>query len=98
MEETKDEHLWKLALKRANFKKHLFTYIIVNGFLWALWFMIGKSEPTVEGGGLHFPWPIWTTLGWGIGVFFNYRDAYSDTTNAAEKEYQKLLNDKKHKK
>lgn len=32
IEDTKDEHLWKLAMKRANFKRHLYSYIIVNGF------------------------------------------------------------------
>ncbi len=97
MEETKDQHLWKLAMKRANFKRHLYSYIIVNGFLWALWFMSNK-EHTGDNTTFVFPWPIWTTLGWGIGVFFNYRDAYNDTTSASEKEYQKLVDQKKHKK
>ncbi|HAX47842.1 MAG TPA: hypothetical protein DCX92_02540, partial [Bacteroidetes bacterium] len=30
----RDERLWKLAKKRAEFKKHLLTYFIVNIFLW----------------------------------------------------------------
>ncbi len=97
MEDPKDEHLWKLAMKRASFKKHLFTYLIVNGFLWALWYF-SKAEQSGNVPGGMFPWPIWTTLGWGIGVFFNYRDAYSDTTSNAEREYQKLVDQKNQKK
>jgi hypothetical protein len=87
MEDTqeRDPHLWKLALKRANFKRHLGTYIVVNGFLWAMWFFTNYKE------GFHgIPWPIWSTLGWGIGVYFGYRDAYSDSSNQADKEYNKL--------
>ena len=38
------------------------------------------------------PWPIWPTLGWGLGVAFNYFDAYSspDKQSAIEREYEKL--------
>src|SRR5690349_1707888 len=34
--EEKDEKLWRIAKKRAEFKKHLYTYIIINAFLWAI--------------------------------------------------------------
>lgn len=87
MENEKDENLWRTALKRAAFKRHLYTYLIINAFLWSLWIISTKEQNTE---GFSAPWPIWPTLGWGIGVFFNYRDAYNDVTRLAEKEYKKL--------
>lgn len=81
-----DEMLWKKAKKRVDFKRHLFTYILVNGFLWAIWFFTGEYEH-----GQRFPWPLWATLGWGIGLAFNFYSAYIDNKgDAVEREYEKL--------
>ena len=30
----RDPHLWEIAQRRAGFKSHLATYIVVNIFLW----------------------------------------------------------------
>jgi multidrug transporter EmrE-like cation transporter len=88
--ENRDEHLWRIAKKRAQFKKHLASYIIINGFLWAVWFFTdGITEMNDEFNGV--PWPIWTTLGWGIGLAFSYYNAYMDNReNDTMREYQKL--------
>jgi len=91
----KDPELWEIAQKRASFKKHLLTYIIVNGFLWALWFFSNDDHDYSDQMFDHynFPWPIWSTLGWGIGLAFHYAGAYIfPKTNSVEKEYQKLKN------
>lgn len=87
--EQKDKALWKLAKKRAGFKSHLTIYFIVNAFLWVLWYLSGQrihdSSP--------FPWPLWTTIGWGIGLAFHYAGTYIFTKNdIVEREYQKLKN------
>ncbi len=84
--ETKDPRLWKVAKKRASFKKHLAAYLLVNGFFWVLWFLKGcHNDP----GGV--PWPVWPMFGWGVGLAFNYFQAYHSDKNAlAEKEYEKL--------
>jgi hypothetical protein len=84
--EEKDEQLWRIAKKRAGFKKQLASYIIVNGFLWGVWwFTSGRRND--EGG----YWPIWCCLGWGIGLAFSYYDAYHDSREQDTiKEYQKL--------
>jgi hypothetical protein len=37
--QDKDQILWMMAQKRARFKKHLFTYLIINIFLWIIWFL-----------------------------------------------------------
>ena len=81
MKEEKDAQLWQQAKARADFKIHLVTYIIINGMLWLIWFFTG---------GVHtHPWPIWPTLGWGIGLLFNYLEVYK-FRNRVEKEYEKL--------
>lgn len=94
--EGKDPVLWEIAQKRASFKSHLVTYLIVNAFLWAIWFMSSSSH---EGFSLeeirwgHFPWPLWSTLGWGVGLAFHFAGAYIfPKANSVEGEYEKLKN------
>jgi sterol desaturase/sphingolipid hydroxylase (fatty acid hydroxylase superfamily) len=84
----KDPKLWEIAQKRASFKTNLITYLIVNAFLWVLWYInTGKQNP----GGI--PWPVWPTLGWGLGLLFHYFGAYVyPEANSVEKEYEKLKN------
>ena len=89
MESTqqRDERLWRIAKARAAFKSHLISYLVINAGLWALWFITSRGN-----GGI--PWPIWSSLGWGIGLAFHYfgayhRDHYGDTL----KEYEKLQNE-----
>lgn len=86
--ENRDEQLWRIAKKRAGFKKQLASYIIVNGFLWALWFFTERIEHDDDGG---MPWPIWSTLGWGVGLAFSYYNAYIyNKEDETMREYQKL--------
>lgn len=92
MEAEKDKALWKIAKKRVTFRRHFFTYLIVNGFLWTLWYYNGTGTSMYEG----LPWPAWVTLSWGIGVAFNYYDAFhGNHDQAIEREYEKLSSKKK---
>jgi hypothetical protein len=46
---------------RLDFQKHLWSYLLVNGFLWIIYFMtMNPAHQTF--------WPIWSTVFWGIGV------------------------------
>ncbi len=84
--EGKDPALWALAQKRASFKGHLASYIIVNAFFWVLWCFTGQH-------GSDFPWPVWPMFGWGIGLAFHFAEAYVCLKhNTVENEYQKLKN------
>jgi hypothetical protein len=88
--DPKEKLLWEIARKRAAFKSHLFTYLLVNAFLWALWFFSGRHES-----GYGVPWPIWPTLGWGIGLVSHYIGAYVyPQEDAVQREYEKLKNKK----
>ena len=89
----RDPQLWEIAKRRASFKYHLGTYIVINAFLWAIWFLTGNDA---DGRGNNYPWPIWSTLGWGIGLLFHFLGAYVfPKENGAQREYEKLIRNKK---
>ena len=99
--EGKDPQLWHLARRRISFRRHLSVYLIINIFLWALWYFTGREYYVREYYGKDFyysniPWPLWTTLGWGIGLAFHFMSAYVSTgSHSIEKEYNKLENKNK---
>lgn len=64
METEKERELWKLAKKRVGFKRHLATYIVINTFLWLMWYFTDHKDEESAG----VPWPIFPMLGWGIGT------------------------------
>lgn len=90
---NKDPEIWKIAQKRAGFKRHAIVYLIVNSFLWLIYFM---NSSNVFRGNLNemdnVPWPVWPMFGWGIGLVFNYLSAYHQRDSLTEKEYNKLKN------
>jgi len=83
----KDPYLWQIARRRAGFRRHLATYLIMSTFFWALWFLTGRHS------GSGIPWPVWPMLGWGIGVALDGYSAFGPRPeqDPAEAEYQKLL-------
>lgn len=89
--EKKDEQLWLLARKRARFKKNVSFYLIISGFLWAIWwFTAGTFNRNMD-----WPWPIWPMLGYGLVIVFQYFEAYDhDKETSTQKEYDKLLRKK----
>ena len=61
------ERAIKRLKKRRDFYGHLFVYALVNGFLIAIWALVG----------LHgFFWPIFPIVAWGIGVVMNAWDVW----------------------
>lgn len=86
MTEERDPRLWRLARKRAGFKQNLISYIVVNVFLWGIWWLTQGRH-----GHFGWPWPLWVMLSWGIGLSFNYFSAYGggDKESMAEEEYDK---------
>ena len=71
---TSPEGLHEQALRRVKKRRdlhtHAFAYVAVNVLLWGIWAIIGLTS------GSWFPWPLWVTLGWGIGLAFNVWDVY----------------------
>lgn len=89
MEQQRDERLWQTATARAAFKRNLFAYIVVNLFLWLIWWFTAGTDYLEDRRGI--PWPVWVTLGWGLGIAFHYFRAYHGTKyDLTEQEYQRL--------
>lgn len=57
----------KRVKDRMGFYWHLATYVIVNGFLIAIYLLTSLAD-----GGLYYPWFIWPLAGWGIGLLLNF--------------------------
>ena len=87
MDQQTDERLWRIAKKRANFRRSLTTYFVINGFLWAIWWFTSYRNGYTAG-----YWPVWSMLGWGLGIAFQYFDAYghTDRETATQQEYERL--------
>ncbi len=65
------------------FRNNLIAYLVVNLFLWLIW---ASGEGLFFNGGIDMghmwasgdiPWPLWVTLGWGIGVVSHGVSYYS---------------------
>ena len=83
-----DEEIRELARTRVGFRYHLAAYVLVNGFLSALWWFTGTGGG-LGGGDVEF-WPMWPLLGWGIGLAFHGWAAYGRDLGAVSREEAKL--------
>jgi len=87
---NRDPELWEMARKRAGFKSHLASYVIIIPLIWLIWYLTGRNDAD-----RGFPWAIWPTVGWGIGLFFHFLGAYAfHKDNMVEREYEKLKRQK----
>ena len=85
-EQQRDEELWKIAKARVAFRWSFLSYILVNAFLVAIWFFTSEYYDS-------YFWPIWSMMGWGIGIAFQYFHAFhGNKMNSTQKEYEKLKN------
>lgn len=66
MAELSDVDITRMARARVAFKMHLMAYVAVNLFLAAVWW-VGANR---WAGGEPY-WPIWTHLGWGLGLLMH---------------------------
>lgn len=68
---TDPEGLHEQALRRVKKRRdlhtHAFVYLILNVVLWGIWAVVGATS---------YPWPLWVSLGWGVGLVFNAWDVY----------------------
>ncbi len=69
MESSEDlrETAIKRLKKRGELRSHLVVYLLVNAVLWGIW-AVG------DGGG--FPWPVFVTGGWGVGLLLDAWETY----------------------
>ena len=92
MEEQRDEKLWQIAKRRADFQNNLIWFVVITGICWAIWFFTTGQKDEIHG----TPWPLWVMLGLGISLVFKFLKAYkTDKDTVAEREYEKLKNQNK---
>ncbi|MCC3158111.1 2TM domain-containing protein [Hymenobacter sp. 15J16-1T3B] len=91
----RDPQLWRVARARAKFKSHLVTYLLVNALLWAIWYFTDGAVH-YRRHGFDVPWPVWSTLFWGLGVAVQGLSTYGFVSQHSwsEREYQRLLRDR----
>src|SRR5260221_8465880 len=61
--------------EREAFMRHLVSYVAVNAMLWAIWAFTSRA----------FPWPMFVTFGWGIGLASNAIQVYQNSARVAER-------------
>lgn len=88
---NRDEKLWQLASQRAGFKAKVFSYVGVNLFLWAIWFITNKQNAIIANQDFIIPWPAWVSISWGFGLLMRYiRLFHTNSVDQIQKEYDKL--------
>ncbi|MFX1704080.1 2TM domain-containing protein [Chitinophaga sp. CC14] len=44
------------------FKIHLIVFLLATPAIWLVWYLTDRT----------YPWPLWSTPAWAIGVLFHY--------------------------
>lgn len=47
---------------RKGFRIHLLVFVIATPVIWLVWYLTDRT----------YPWPLWSTPAWAIGVLFHY--------------------------
>jgi hypothetical protein len=47
---------------KKGFRIHLLVFALVTPAIWLVWFLTDRT----------YPWPLWSTPAWAIGVMFHY--------------------------
>jgi hypothetical protein len=84
---NRDPQLWRLAKQRAKFKSHLVVFLLVNSLLWLIWAVTSRNV-----GYAGLPWPLWSTLFWGLGLGIQGFATYGriNPSSWSEREYARL--------
>jgi len=85
---VRDQQLWRIARSRTKFQSHLLIFLVINAGLWLLWALVPESRHERH----ELPWPIWTSLFWGIAVVLQGVAAYSGLNSAerTQREFERL--------
>jgi 2TM domain-containing protein len=65
---------------REDFRVHLLIYVLVNAMLWVVWLLGGAD--------IRNPWPIYSLLGWGIGIVAHWYSVYGMSNRNREAEIE----------
>jgi hypothetical protein len=51
---------------KKGFRIHLLVFLLATPVLWLVWYLTDRT----------YPWPLWSTPAWAIGVLFHYLGAF----------------------
>jgi hypothetical protein len=51
---------------KKGFRIHLLIFLLVTPVIWLLWYLTDRA----------YPWPLWSTPPWALGVLFHYLGAF----------------------
>lgn len=58
-------HVTNMQPKKG-FRIHLVIFLLATPAIWLVWYLTGRT----------YPWPLWSTPAWAIGVLFHYLGVY----------------------
>ena len=92
MAQLTDEQITKMAKARVGFKVHLMVYVLVNLFLMGVWVFSGGMARMHEAPGWTGAdyWPMWTHLGWGLGLAIHGFVVYGPGSDMQAREEQRI--------
>lgn len=76
----------KIANEKVGFYIHFAVYLAVNAFFAVIWVATSEGE-------LEFPWFIFMTAAWGIGIVAHFVGVFAGVAkidSMAQKEYERL--------
>jgi len=47
---------------KKGFRIHLIVFLLAIPAIWIVWYFTNRA----------YPWPLWTTAAWAIGILFHY--------------------------
>lgn len=51
---------------KKGFRIHLLVFLLATPAIWLVWYMTARA----------YPWQLWSTPAWAIGVLFHYLGVY----------------------
>jgi len=66
MTHLKNEATFTPVNPRKGFRIHLLVFLLATPAIWIVWYLTDST----------YPWPLWSTPAWAIGVLFHYLGVY----------------------
>lgn len=86
-----DEEIREMAKARVGFRIHALAYVLVNLLLVVIWWTNADGgAPTFRDDSSAYFWPVWSILGWGVGLAMHGFSAYGGGRDAVAREEAKL--------
>ena len=81
MNDIIEQQIVSKAKARIGFRIHFLVFAVLTPINWIIWYAIDTS----------YIWPIWPTLGWGLGLLLHWLGVFHlDKFFSVKKEYAKL--------